>query len=100
MIDEDVLLPYEKLIEIRILGEKHMVPENNSILRGFQFLKSEEISYGDFCWNGECLNCQVWIKTGDKEKMVIACRTEVAEGMEILRLGLSIGSILEDTAET
>lgn len=100
MIDEEVLLPYEKLIEIRILGEKHMVPENNSILRGFQFLKSEEISYGDFCWNGECLNCQVWIKTGDKEKMVIACRTEVTEGMEILRLGLSIGSILEDTAET
>jgi predicted molibdopterin-dependent oxidoreductase YjgC len=100
MIDEEVLLPYEKLIEIRILDEKHMVPENNSILRGFQFLKSEEISYGDFCWNGECLNCQVWIKTGDKEKMVIACRTEVTEGMEILRLGLSIGSILEDTAET
>jgi hypothetical protein len=46
----------------------------------------ETISYGDFCWNGECINCQVWIKVGDKEKGVIACRTTVEDGMEIVRL--------------
>ncbi len=82
----DIFQPYDRLIEIEILGEKKMVPENNSILRGFQFLAMESISYGDFCWNGECLNCQVWLEKNGKEKAVIACRTEVKEGMTIVRI--------------
>ena len=86
----DIFQPYEKLIEIEILGHKHMVPENNSLLRCFQFLAMESISYGDFCWNGECLNCQVWIGNGDKEKAVLACRTDVVEGMKIVRLAEGI----------
>ncbi len=81
-----VFQPYERLIEIDICGKEAMVPENNSLLRGFQFLSVESISYGDFCWNGECLNCQVWVKNGDKEKGVMACRTNVEPGMEIVRL--------------
>ena len=86
----EVFQPYEKLIEIDILGTKYMVPENNSILRGFQYLAVENISYGDFCWNGECLNCQVWLQNGDKEKAVIGCRTNVTEGMKIVRLAENI----------
>lgn len=83
---QDFFQPYEKLVEIDIMGRKCSVPENNTLLRGFQFLSMESISYGDFCWNGDCLNCQVWIKNGDKEKGIIACRTNVAEGMEIIRM--------------
>ena len=83
---KDIFEPFEKLIEIEILGERREVPENNTLLRCFQFLSMETISYGDFCWNGDCLNCQVWIKTGDKEKGVLSCRTKVEEGMEIVRL--------------
>jgi hypothetical protein len=83
---KDIFEPFEKLIEIEILGEKREVPENNSLLRCFQFLSLETISYGDFCWNGDCLNCQVWIKNGDKEKGVLACRTKVEVGMKIVRL--------------
>ena len=86
----DIFQPYEKLIEIDILGEKRMVPENNSLLRCFQFLAMENISYGDFCWNGECLNCQVWLQNGDKEKAVMACRTIVAENMKIVRIAEGI----------
>ena len=82
----DIFAPYEKLIEIEILGEKRMVPENNSLLRCFQFLAMESISFGEFCWNGDCLNCQVWIKNGDKEKALISCRTNVQEGMQLIRL--------------
>jgi hypothetical protein len=82
----DIFEPYERLVEIDIMGQKHMVPENNSLLRCFQFLAMENISYGDFCWNGECLNCQVWISAGEKEKGVMACRTIVSEGMRIVRL--------------
>lgn len=86
----DIFAPYEKLIEIDILGEKHMVPENNSLLRCFQFLAMENISYGEFCWNGECINCQVWLQNGEKEKAVMSCRTTVAENMKIVRLAEGI----------
>lgn len=83
---QDFFQPYEKLVEIDIMGRKCSVPENNTLLRGFQFLSMESISYGDFCWNGDCLNCQVWVKNGDKEKAIIACRSNVTEGMEIIRM--------------
>jgi NADH dehydrogenase/NADH:ubiquinone oxidoreductase subunit G len=83
---KDIFEPFERLVEIKILGRAVEVPENNSLLRCFQYLEIEKISYGDFCWNGDCLNCQVWIKNGEKEKAVISCRTKVAEGMEIVRL--------------
>lgn len=83
---KDVFQPYEKLIEIKILGETRLVPENNTLLRCFQYLSVESISFGDFCWNGDCLNCQVWVKNGDKEKAVITCRANVQPGMEIVRM--------------
>lgn len=87
---KDIFEPFDKLVEIEICGEKHEVPENNSLLRCFQFLSLETISYGDFCWNGDCLNCQVWIENGEKEKAVLTCRTKVEENLKILRLSKEI----------
>ena len=86
----DIFEPFDKLVKIDIEGKTVEVPENNTILRGFQYLSIETISYGDFCWNGECMNCQVWLRNGDKEKAVLACRTNVAEGMEIVRMSPEI----------
>lgn len=86
----DIFEPFEKLVEIEICGEIRKVPENNTLLRCFQYLALQTVSYGDFCWNGDCLNCQVWIKNGEKEKSVLACRTKVAAGMKIVRLGKEI----------
>ena len=83
---KDIFEPFEKLVKIEICGEIREVPENNSLLRCFQFLSMQTISYGDFCWNGDCLNCQVWLKNGDKEKAVLSCRTKVEEGMKIIKL--------------
>ena len=82
----DIFQPFDRLIEIEIMVQKYEVPENNTLLRCFQYLAMENISYGDFCWNGECLNCQVWLKNGDKEKSVMACRTIVAEDMRIVKI--------------
>jgi NADH dehydrogenase/NADH:ubiquinone oxidoreductase subunit G len=82
--------PYGRLIEIEILGRRYRVPENNSILRCLQFLDIENISHADLCWNGECLNCQVWIEKDGKEKALIACRTDAAEGMKIVRMSEDI----------
>lgn len=83
---DDILEPYERLIEITILGEKKLVPENNSILRCLQYLDVEKISDAELCWNGDCLDCQVWIRNGDKEKALISCRANAVEGMEIVRV--------------
>ena len=86
----DIFEPYDRLVEIEICGVKHEVPENNSILRCLQFLDMEKISHADLCWNSDCLNCQVWVASGAKEKALIACRSRVEEGMKIIRLSPEI----------
>ena len=86
MMNDDIFEPFDKLIEIEILGKRREVPENNSLLRCFQFLSMDAISYGDFCWNGTCSNCQVWLENAEKEKPVLACRTTVRAGMRIARM--------------
>ena len=86
----ELLDPYEKLITIEILGQQVQVPEKNRLLRCFQYLSLTSISYGDFCWNGECTNCQIWYhengQTEANDKPILSCRSEVAEGMVITRL--------------
>lgn len=83
----DLLDPYEKLVGIEIMGKQVEVPEKNRLLRCFQFLSLKTISYGDFCWNGDCTNCQIWYHTGgqsnENDKPGLACRMEVIEGMAI-----------------
>jgi hypothetical protein len=89
-MDSDLLEPYEKLIEIEILGKRVCVPENNRLLRCFQYLSMQTISYGDFCWNGDCTNCQIWYhmegETESDNRTALSCRTEAREGMVITRL--------------
>ena len=87
---DDILEPYDRLIEISLLGEKKLVPENNSILRCLQYLDIEKISDAELCWNGDCLDCQVWIRNSDKEKALISCRTNATDGMEIVRVSESL----------
>ena len=90
MIDSEIFEPFERLIEIEIQGRNVQVPENNTLLRCFQYLSMETISMGDFCWNGDCANCQVWIEGQAKEKPALACRTKVEEGMKIVRVSKEI----------
>jgi hypothetical protein len=87
---DDIFEPYDRLIEITLLGEKKLVPENNSILRCLQYLDVEKISDAELCWNGECIDCQVWVRSGDKEKALMSCRTNAVEGMEIVRVSDSL----------
>ena len=86
----DLLDPYEKLINIEIIGNEVSVPEKNRLLRCFQFLSINTISYGDFCWNGECTNCQIWyhLKGQDEQqdRPALSCRMECEEGMVITKL--------------
>jgi hypothetical protein len=83
----DLLDPYERLVSIEILGKQVEVPEKNRLLRCFQFLSLKTISYGDFCWNGDCTNCQVWYhsegQSKENDRPGLSCRMEVIEGMKI-----------------
>ena len=60
--------PYEKLVEISIMGKKFQVPERNSLLRCFQFISPETIPYGRFCWNQDCQYCRVTCQLPDDDE--------------------------------
>jgi hypothetical protein len=83
----DLLDPYERLVSIEVLGKQVEVPEKNRLLRCFQFLSLNTISYGDFCWNGDCTNCQVWYhsegQSKEHDRPGLSCRMDVIEGMKI-----------------
>ena len=89
-MNQNLFEPFEKLVEIEILGEKAKVPENNTLLRCFQYLSVKTISYGEFCWNGDCANCQIWLAENGDGKPVLACRTKVRENMKIVKMANEI----------
>jgi hypothetical protein len=90
VFESDLLDPYERLVRIEVLGRAVEVPERNRLLRCFQFLSIETISYGDFCWNGDCANCQIWFhdpgQTDEQDKPALACRFDVRDGLVVTRL--------------
>lgn len=80
--------PYEKLVEITILGKKFQVPERNSLLRCFQFISPETIPYGRFCWNQDCQYCRVssQLPDDDEPREMLSCKFIVMPGMEVTEL--------------
>jgi hypothetical protein len=84
----DIFRPYEKLVEISIMGKTFLVPERNSLLRAFQFISPETIPYGRFCWNQECQYCKVDCQLSDEDQSrpILSCKFLVSEGMAISNL--------------
>jgi hypothetical protein len=80
--------PYEKLVEITMLGKKFQVPERNSLLRCFQFISPETIPYGRFCWNQDCQYCRVscQLPDDDEPREMLSCKFIVMAGMEVTEL--------------
>ena len=76
---------FTRLVKITILGREFEVPENNPLLRCFQYLAPEPISYGRFCWNEECQYCRISFDLGDgtASRAAISCKLMVQEGMRI-----------------
>ena len=93
-----LLHPYEKLVQITIAGKEFAVPENNTLLRCFQFLAQEGISYGRFCWNEDCQYCRVTYDTGEGTtvRKALSCKLMVQEGMRILDMAGEIKYCLRD----
>ena len=80
-----VFRPYERLVQIKILGKTFEVPEKNTILRCFQYISPETIPYGRFCWNQDCQYCRVVGKLVDDDQPheLLSCKFLVSAGMEI-----------------
>lgn len=89
-IELEIFQPFERMVTVKILGERYEVPENNSVLRCLQYLDMENISNAELCWNGECLNCQAVVNLNGKRRTVMACREIVAEGIEVVDLNAAL----------
>jgi hypothetical protein len=81
----DIFRPYEKLVEITVLGKNFLVPDRNSVLRAFQFISPETVPYGRFCWNQDCQYCKVQCQLPDEDnsRAILSCKFLVSEGMNI-----------------
>jgi hypothetical protein len=78
-------------VEIEVRRNRVKVPENNKLLRCFQYMKMDAVSVGDYCWNGDCTNCQIWYQAEDGElKSALACRLYVRPGMVITGLSANL----------
>jgi hypothetical protein len=74
-----------------VQGQTFSVPENNTLLRCFQYVAFEPVSYGGFCWNGTCRTCEVNYHIGDaRERRCLTCCTKVIEGMVITEVSPEI----------
>lgn len=95
-INLDLFEPFDRLVKIRLRGSDHEVPENNSLLRGFQYLYGNSVATGRFCWNNECGNCEVSCRPpgGGEARRVRGCQVVAEEGMEILDLSLDLSQIV------
>lgn len=82
----DLYEPFERFVEIEFMGRRCDVPENQCMLRCFQYLSSETISYGKFCWNNDCGNCECQvILPGQSEPQTLRmCQTRVQEGIRVV----------------
>ena len=86
-MQDELFQPYSRLIEIQIQDQSHQVPDNNILLRCFQYICLEDVSCGRFCWNQECKTCMIAyeLKSGEK-KSALSCQTMVTDGMKITKI--------------
>jgi hypothetical protein len=80
--------PFDRLVEITVLGKKFQVPEKNSVLRCLQYISPETIPYGRFCWNQECQYCRIeaQLPDDDQPREMLSCKFLVMAGMVISEL--------------
>ena len=90
--------PYSRLIKIKVKDKDLEVPENNMLLRGFQFLAPENVAYGRFCWNEECQYCRVTYDTGEgtQKHIALSCKLMVKENMRVTEVATEIAYCLRD----
>ena len=84
--------PFARLVKISVRGQEFEVPENNSLLRGLQYLAPEPVAMGHFCWNEECQYCRVDFDLGEgtTARTALACKLQVEDGLRVRELTAEI----------
>jgi hypothetical protein len=100
-MDYSAFQPFSRLIEISLLGSAVRVPENNTLLRGFQFLEPK-LPFGPWCWNGDCGSSRVsWRASRDENfRAGLACQIPATEGMEIEKLSPELRRALSEVLKS
>ena len=93
-MDTNLYGQYDKLLRVDVMGRRIDMPENNTLLRGFQFVAPETIPYGRFCWNGTCNNCTVTVCNDAGESKAQACRQHACDGMHVTSISSEIRRLL------
>jgi hypothetical protein len=90
--------PFSCLVKISILGKEFEVPENNPLLRCFQYLAPEAVAYGRFCWNEDCQYCRVKFDLGEgtPARSALACKFMVRKDMRLTEVSHEIRYCLRD----
>jgi len=98
---DDLFRPYERLVEIKILGQTVLVPEKNTVLRCLQYLSPETIPFGRFCWNQECQYCRIICRLPDDDQAreMLSCKFLVMAGMEIVDMSPELKFCLRSKLE-
>ena len=84
--------PFDKLVKIELLGRAVEVPDNNMLLRDFQYLAAEDVAMGRFCWNEECQYCRVTFDMGEgtQPRVALSCKLMVKDGMRVTEVASEI----------
>jgi len=87
----DFYRPYEKLIDVVILGRRFQVPENNLLLRQMQFV-APDIGFGKYCWNAECRYCEITyrLRAGGPDVNGLACMVPGQPGLCVIKAATEI----------
>jgi hypothetical protein len=96
--DLSIYEPFSRLVTIEIEGRTFEVPENNILLRCFQYLIDESYVPGRFCWNNECGNCELSCRASNATtpRRTRGCQTLVQEGMSLSELTPELRFWLKD----
>ena len=86
------------MVKITVLDREFEVPENNTLLRCFQYLATEAVAYGRFCWNEECQYCRISFDQGDGTpvRAALSCKLMVKEGMRVTEAAAEIRYCLRE----
>ena len=91
---------FDELIEIEICGTRVLVPDNNPLLSCIQFINTQAVSSGRYCWNGDCTNCEVVVSQGEGvARRALACRTSACRGMIVSDVGPELRADLQIPTE-
>jgi len=80
--------PYEKLVDITILGKKFQVPERNSLLRCFHSSARKRFRMDGSAGTRNAQYCRVscQLPDDDESREMLSCKFIVMPGMEVTEL--------------